>query len=63
MLDRNEITDTVIQFTVTVEIDSKRVNPEKVRQRLGDSCLWLAGIGHVDVSYLGELSPAGATNE
>ena len=58
MLDRNETADTVIQFTVTIEIDQKRVSPEKVRQRLGDATLWLEGCGTTTVDYLGELEPA-----
>ena len=58
MLDRNEKTDAVIQFTVTIEIDQKKITPEKVRQRLGDATLWLEGCGYATVDYLGELEPA-----
>ena len=63
MLDRNETADTVIQFTVTIEIDKKRILPEKVRQRLGDATLYMEGIGNVDVDYLGELLPAESASE
>ena len=58
MLDRNETADTVIQFTVTIEIDKKKITPEKIRQRLGDVTLWLEGCGGTTVDYLGEMEIA-----
>ena len=63
MLNRNEIIDAVIQFTVTVEIDKTLISPEKIRQRLGDATLFMEGVGETTVDYLGELIPAGNTSE
>ena len=58
MMDRDTHVDTVLHFVVTVEINSQQVSPEKVRQRLGDACLWMEGTGHIDVDFKGELEHA-----
>lgn len=58
MMNHEGQPDTVLRFTVTCEIDSRQVSQEKIRQRLGDSLLWLDGVAKIDVDYSGELEAA-----
>ena len=58
MLDNKTSVDTVLQYTLTIEVNKTQVSELKVRQRLGDSLLWLDGVGEVDVEFLGEMEPA-----
>ena len=58
MLTREQSPNSVLHFTIICEIDKTQITEEKVRQRLGDSLLWLDGVGHVDVNFEGEMVPA-----
>ena len=63
MLDNKTSVDTVLQYTLTIEVNKTQVSELKVRQRLGDSLLFMDGIGDIDVAFLGELLPAESASE
>ena len=58
MLTREQSPNSVLHFTVICEIDKTQVSEEKIRQRLGDSLLWLDGVGDVDIIFEGVMEPA-----
>ena len=59
MLTKRDSKRTVHTYTVTVELEDKIIDPEKVALRLAEGPCFMEGVGHIDVQYHGTLDTKG----